>query len=99
MLNYNVLYHFYADHTQIDFKLYSKDQCASKLSTVLNAKQSWLFKIKFKLNKDKANIMVVGTPLQVRHFYPPSNLKLDQSVINSPLKLRNLWDVFFNTEG
>ena len=79
MLNYNVLYHFYADHTQIDFKLYSKDQCASKLNTNLNAVQTWMFRIKLNLIKDKTNIMVVGNPLQMRNIDLSSNFELDQT--------------------
>ena len=46
---YNVTYHFYADDTQIYFKLDSKDQCISKLNNVLNAVQTWMFKRKLKL--------------------------------------------------
>ena len=50
MLNYyNVSYHFYADDTQFYFKLDSKNQCVSKLCSVLNAVQTWIFKIKLKL--------------------------------------------------
>ena len=91
MLNYyNVTYDFYADDTQIYFKLVSKDQSTSKLNSVLNAVQTWMFKRKLKLNKDKTNIMVVGNPLQLRNIDLPSNLKLDQTDINLSTKLKNL---------
>ena len=50
---YNVSYNFYADDKQIYFKLDSKDQCISKLITILNAVQTWRFKRKLKLNKPK----------------------------------------------
>ena len=95
MLNYyNVTYHFYADDTQIYFKLDSKDQCISKLNSVLNAVQTWRFKRKLKLNKDKTNIMVVGNPLQLRNINFPSILKLDKTDINLSKKLKNLGVIF-----
>ena len=83
-----------ADDTQICFKLDSKDQCVSKLNNVLNAVQSWMFKIKLNLNKDKTNLMVVGNPLQLWNIDLPSNLKLDQTDINLSTKLKNLGVVF-----
>ena len=91
---YNVTYHFYADDTQIYFKLDSKDQSISKLNSVLNAVQTWMFKRKLKLNKDKTNIMVVGNPLQLRNIDFPSILKLDQTDINLSKKLKNLGVIF-----
>ena len=91
---YKVIYHFYADDTQINFKLDRKDQCNSILNSILNAVQTWLFKIKLNLNKDKTNIMVVGNPLQLRNIEFPSNLKLDQIDICLPTKLKNLGVVF-----
>ena len=95
MLNYlNVLHHFYADYTQIYFKINYEDQCFSKLNTVLNAVQTSMFERKLKLNKVKTNIIVVVYPLQMRNINLPSNLKLDQSDINMSTKLRNL-GVFF----
>ena len=56
--------------------------------------QTWMFKRKLKLNKDKTNIMVVGDLLQMRNIYLPSNLKPDQSDFNLWTKLRNLGAVF-----
>ena len=71
MLNhYNVSYLFYAYDTRIYFKIDSKDQCFSKLNTVLNAVRTWMSKRKLKLNKDKTNIMVVSNPLQIRNIDP-----------------------------
>ena len=64
-------YHFYADDTQIYFKIDTKDQCFSKLNTVLCAVQTWVFKIKLKLNKNRTNTMVVGKPLQRRNINLP----------------------------
>ena len=65
MLNYfSVLYHFYADDTQMYFKFDSKDQCFWKLKLVLKAIQTWMFGRKLKLNKDKTNIMVIDNPLK-----------------------------------
>ena len=37
---YNVSYHFYTDDTQISFNIDIKDQCFSKLNTVLSAVQT-----------------------------------------------------------
>ena len=63
MLNYYVVtYIFYADNTQIDFKFDSIDQCISKLNSVLNVVQKWMFKRILMLNMDKSNILVVGNP-------------------------------------
>ena len=90
MLNcYNVSYHFYADDTHIYIKINSKDRCFSKLNTVFNAVQTWMFKKKLKLNKDKTNMMVAGNLLQMRSIDLPSNIKLDQTDINLSTKLRN----------
>ena len=95
MLNYcNISYNFYADDTHIYFELDSKDQCVSKLNTVLNVVQTWMFKRKLELNKDKTNIMGVGNRLQMRNIDLPSNLKLHQTDINLLTKLRNLGVVF-----
>ena len=69
MLNYyNVSHNLYAEVTQLNFKLNSKDQCVSKYNTVLNAVEMKTFKRKLKLNKDKTNTMVVGYPLQMRNI-------------------------------
>ena len=76
------------------FKLYSIDQCISKFNTVLGAVQTWMFKRKLKLNKHKTNIKVVGNPLQLRNIDPPLNLKLDQTDLNPPTKLKNVGVVF-----
>ena len=66
MLNfYKVSYNFYADDTRIYFKLDSKDQCVSKLMTVLNGVQTLMFKEKVKLDKYKTNILVVGNTFQL----------------------------------
>ena len=95
MLNYyNVTYHFYADDTQISFKLDSKHECVSKLNSVLNAVQMWMFKRKLKLNKDKTNMMIDGNPLQIGNIDLPLNLKLEQTDTNLSKKLRNLCVVF-----
>ena len=95
MLNfYNVSYNFYADDTQIYFKLDNKYQCVSKPNSVPNAVLTLMFKIKLKLNKDKNNIMVVDNPLQLRNIDLPSNLKMDQTDINLSTKLKNLGAVF-----
>ena len=91
---YNITYHFYSDDTQIYFELDSKDQCISKLNTVLTAVQTWMFKRKLKLNKHKTNIMVVGNPYQSRDIDFLSILKLDQTDINLSTKLKNLGVVF-----
>ena len=48
---YKVPYHFYADDTQICFKLESEDECVSKLNTALNAVQTGMLKRKMKLIK------------------------------------------------
>ena len=72
------------------FKFNSKDQCFSKLNLVLNAVQTWMFKRKLKLNKDKTSILIVSNPLKMRNIDLPSNLKLDQTDINLLTKLRNL---------
>ena len=45
-----------------------------KLNSVFNAVQTWMFKRKHKLKKDKTNIMVVGIPLQLRKIDISSNL-------------------------
>ena len=42
----------YADDTQIFFKLDNKDQCVSKIDTLLSAVKIWMFKIKLRLNMD-----------------------------------------------
>ena len=53
-----------------------------------------MFKRKLKLNKDKTNIMVVGSSLQLRSIDLPPNLKLNQTDINLSTKMRNLGVVF-----
>ena len=83
------IYHIYADDAKIYFKLESKDQSVSKLNTVLDAVQTWMFKRKLKLNKEKNNIIVVGNPLQKRNIDLPLNLKLDRTDINLSTKLKN----------
>ena len=65
----------------------------SKLNTVLNAVQTWMFKRKLNLNKNKTNIMVVGNPLQTRNIDLLSNSKLDHTDIILSTKLRNLYVV------
>ena len=65
-----------------------------KLNTVLNAVQTWMFKRKLKLNKDKTNIMFVGNPLKMRNIDLPSNLKLNHTDINLSTKPKNLGVVF-----
>ena len=40
----------------IHFKLDIKVQCVSKLNRVLGVVQTWMFKIKLKLNEDKTNL-------------------------------------------
>ena len=60
----------------------SKDQCVSKLNTVLSAVQTWMFKRKLKLIKDRTNLTVVGNYLQLTNIDLPSSLKLDQIDIN-----------------
>ena len=87
---YYVSHHSYADDTQIYVKFDSKDRCVSKLNIVLNAGQTWMFKRKLKLNKDKTNIMVVGDTLRLRNIDLSPILKLDQTDINLSTKLRNL---------
>ena len=84
---YNVSYHFYADDTQTYFKIEGKDQCFSKLNTVLNAVLTCMFKRKLKLNNVKTNIMVVGNPVQMRNIDFPCTLKLDQTDTNLSTKL------------
>ena len=72
MLNYyNVPHHFYADATQVYSKIDSIDQCVSKLNIVLNFEQTWIFKRKLMLNKDKTDMIVVGNPLQMRNTNLP----------------------------
>ena len=64
------------------FKLDSKDQYVSKFNIVLNIVQTWMFKRKLKLTKDKTNILIVGNRLEMRNIYLSSNLLLDQTDIN-----------------
>ena len=47
-----------------------------------------------KLNKDKTNILVVCSPLQMSNIDLSSNLKLSQTDINLATKLRNLAVIF-----
>ena len=91
---YDVSYHFYADDTQIYFKCDSKDQCISKINTVVHAVQSWMNKRKLKLNKDKTNIMLVGNVQKLRNLDFPSVLLLDRTDITLSSKLKNLGVIF-----
>ena len=88
--NYSVSYNVYADDTKIYFKLGSKEQCVSKLITVLNDIQTWMFKRKLKFIKDKTSIIIVGYPLQTKNIDLPSSLKLEQSDLKLSKKMRNL---------
>ena len=88
-------YHFYADETQIFYNLDYKKQCFSKLNTVFNAVQTWMFRRELKLNKDKTNIMVVGNPFQMRNIDLPSNLRLDQTDKKSVNETKKSWCCFF----
>ena len=91
---YNVSCHSYADDTHIYFNLGSKDQCVSKLNTVLNAVQTWMFKRKVNLINDKTNMVVVGNSLRIRNSDFTLNLKTDQSDVKLSTNLRNLGIVF-----
>ena len=73
---YNVSDHFYADDTQIYFKINSKDQGFSKLKTVLNIVQTFMIKRKLNFDKDKTNIIVVTCLLQMKNIDLPSNLRM-----------------------
>ena len=53
-----------------------------------------MFTRKLKLNKDKAKIMVVGNPIQLRNIDLPSNLKLGQTDVTLSTKLKNLGVIF-----
>ena len=74
MLKYfNVSYNLFADDTQTYSKLDSKDQCDSKLKTVHNTVQTWMFNRKWELNEDRTNVRVVGNPFQSRNnIFPQS---------------------------
>ena len=95
---YNPSYYFYAGDTLLYFKLYSIDQCLSKLNTALIAAWTWMFKRKMKLDKEKTNIMVVGNHLQLRNIGLHSNFKLDQTDINLSTKLRSLGVVLMKVQ-
>ena len=72
VLNYYTLsYNFYADDTQMYFKLNCKFKCDSKLDCVSNAVQTCVFENEFKLGIGETNIMVVGNPLQKRNYDMP----------------------------
>ena len=57
-----------------------------------------MFEWKLDLNMVKSNIVVVGSPLQIRNIDLPLNLKLKQSDINLSTKLRNLGVVFYENQ-
>ena len=44
---------------------------------------------KWKLSKDKTNIMVVGNPLQIENLYFPFKSRLDQTHIKLSIPFRN----------
>ena len=87
LLNYcNVSDPFFADDTQIYFKLDSEAQCVLKGNTILNAVQTWMFIRKLKSNKVKTIIMVAGYHLQIRNIDSPSSSDLVHPGINLSTK-------------
>ncbi|XP_069050137.1 uncharacterized protein [Lepisosteus oculatus] len=87
-------FHFYADDTQI--YIHTKpdtDVAVSILSNCISDIKIWMTQNFLHLNCDKTEVMLIGTPHQLRKASPVT-LSVDGSVLELQSKLKNLGVIF-----
>jgi len=92
----NISHQLYADDTQIYIALTPDNAPTAipELQSCLTAVQKWMFVNKLKLNPDKTEFIVFGTPLhrsQLSHLFP---VELLGNSISPANKVRNLGVIF-----
>lgn len=88
---YNFNYHLYADDTQLykSFDFIEINTVTNDLKNCLHEVASWMSGNKLKLNEEKTEIMVIGTPLRTNSVNLNSLVIFDQN-LNLSESFRNL---------
>ena len=88
--NLGVSFHFYADDTQIYFKITDIREDKIKIDRVIQNVKNWMTGKKLKLNSDKTEIMIVGSSSQLNRLECTEYLTLDNSEIKLSDSVRSL---------
>ena len=92
----SINYHFYTDDTQLYITLSSANFSHSmqKLKNCLNDIQNFMFTNKLKLNPDKTEFILIGSPQNCRQFLPPFPINILGNQVSPAQSVRNLRVVF-----
>ena len=89
-------YHVYADDTQvyISFDLTDPDHALTKLNACLADIRSWMIKNRLKINDDKTEFLLIGSPHTHNNMKEVQDLKVGNATIKPSKSARNLGVIF-----
>ena len=96
MQKYGVLYHFYADDTQlyVSFSVNEQQDAASNLETCIAAIKEWMKNNFLKLNSAKTEFLVVSSQSNKNIFHDDIEILIGNSSISSAHSVRNIGATF-----
>ena len=95
----NIKFHFYADDTQLFIHLCPKSASSmfAKLNSCLSDVQKWMSSCKLKLNPDKTEFIVFGSPAQHAKLNPLFPINILGNPLHPAQKVKNL-GVWFDAD-
>ena len=86
----NVAYHFYADDTQIYFRISNKQDSISKLENISVRISEWMTQRRLKLNMGKTDIILIGSDARLSSLDFGSEVKFGGFDVGLSCKVKDL---------
>ena len=90
----NITCHFYADDTQLLFKISNIDETIIEVNQVFNKIKGWMVSRRLKLNIDKTECILINSRSRLHNFEDFTHLTLGELRIKISDSVRNLGVIF-----